>query len=162
MQNWKYISKMVVRRTGFPFEWLNRIVFEKTVAHMDKQLEREESLQREIEVLLKGYFTEQVKTSRMNQERQGLKLLSKYRKKVAKAQVTVEDLKQVERLWPNTAFQEQFAKVVTLIEEVKKLHREGEAIFVEELKNKRGDLRELVRDPHFGEAVFISNPKLHN
>lgn len=161
MQNWKYISKMVVRRTGFPFEWLNRIVFEKTVAHMDKQLEREESLQREIEVLLKGYFTEQVKTSRMNQERQGLKLLSKYRKKVAKAQVTVEDLKQVERLWPNTAFQEQFAKVVTLIEEVKKLHREGEAIFVEELKNKRGDLRELVRDPHFGEAVFISNPDVY-
>jgi len=161
MSEWKYISKMVVRRTGFPFELLYRIAFDKSAAHIDKQLETEEQLQREIGVLLSEKFTEQVKISQAKQARQELKLLSKYRRKVAKGQVSLLDLEHVRLYWPNTPFYEQFAKVVALAEEVRKLHREGEAILAEELVHKRRDLQKLVGDPFFAEAVFISNPDVY-
>lgn len=159
--DWRFVSTLVVRRTSFPFELLEELSFSESVAQMDCLLAAEQEAEKAKRNLLGRYFVEAVKSAHEAGDTTALKLLSKYRQRVAKGRIDRSHVEAVQRHWPGTAFAEHFAALAYWNEQAQRQYEAGQALFTQELAHKRRRLQELVRRPDIAEAVFLSNPDVY-
>jgi DNA-binding MarR family transcriptional regulator len=156
--DWRFISKLVVRRTGFPFEMLEGLAFTQSCAQVDDLLTAEAAAEQEKRTLLQEHFPAMVNYAHKEGDKQGLKLLSRYRVRVAKEQLMASEVETIQQRWPNSTFATSIATLAHRLRQVEQLRNDCQTIFSQELTEKRRHLQTLVRQDDVAEAVFISNP----
>ena len=159
-QTWQFVSRLVVRRAGFPFEMLDGLAFQESSLSVDRLLTLEEAVEAEKRLLLEKHFRQMVRQCQQQKDKAGLKLLSKYRREVAKQQIDASDVKLVQTCWPGTTFAKSMATFRSLISQAQEIEQWAQQVFAQELRDRRRNLQEILRTPEIAEALFISNPDI--
>lgn len=161
--DWTFVSKLVVRKTGFPFEILEQLHWKETIQQLSVITSLEKDKKSLMEHLLRDIIPQTVSLHAEQNQKTILHLLSRVRKYLAKNTIRNREIEEVNQLFttdhPLRNGLEQWHDVNLHIQETM---RRTEEIFLEELKMNRQKLQEIFKDPYLAEAVYISNPDVFN
>jgi hypothetical protein len=160
-QDWRFISRLVVRRTGFPLEPLLDLAMTNSITAIDQLLTKEDEISDAGQMLLRSFHAE-VQNCYDVGDKEGLKILSKARQQLGKGYVRPEQIDNLCQHFAATDFGASMRRYRELLKQGQSLRVEAEAIFAKELWAKRCTLRKTFQDPWKQEAVFTSNPDAFN
>ncbi|MEJ9319199.1 hypothetical protein P4657_20895, partial [Halalkalibacterium halodurans] len=161
--NWEFVSKLVVRKTGFPFEILEQLHWKQTSSAITKMFQLDGEKKQVTEQLLHNLIPKSVVQLAEHDHKKGLHLLSRLRKYLGKGAVRDREINELREL-----FTGEHPLLVALnrwknIEDQREKEREkAYAFFQLELKEKRKYLQMIFKDPYIAEAVYVSNPDVFN
>lgn len=147
---WEILPHFLLRSTGFPFAWLDRLTFTDTINMAEAVLDCEE----EIEALA----TKALVALRADSDGETVKLRRRVWDRINRrrpTQMTGEALAPLPQAlamllecWDAT-----LQKHTTLLEQ-------AHNVLAQEIRSRREALRELVSEPQFQEAVWLSSPQM--
>ena len=148
---WRMLPDFLLRSTGFAFELLDVLGCPDSSAGVDGLLDADATLDARIGRVQRALADESDPATG--------KVRRKVFKRVERHEPSGLDDNQWERLAPATVaeLRDWDAGVAERAELVERLR----ATFAAELRERRGALREVVADPRFGEAVWLSNPQMY-
>jgi len=157
---WHMLSHIVIRRAGFPFEWLVQLASPAIAELAESIVMLQEDTDAHIRKLLTSTFPEAVDSAHKANNRQQLRALSKLRHKIGRRRSTTLVFERYSSVLPehvNTAIK----AVDGLQQRLEALYTRLERALTEDIQHRREMLRTIVADPFFQEAIFISNPDLY-
>ncbi|WP_339830536.1 lantibiotic dehydratase [Paenibacillus sp. FSL R7-0272] len=161
--DWTFVSKLVVRKTGFPFEILEQLHWKETMQQLIVVASLEKDKELLTEQLLRDIIPRSVKLYAEQNQKSILHLLSRIRKYLAKNVIRNRELEEVNQFFPSDHPMrkglQRWHDVDLLIHET---IRGAKDKFLEELKMNRQQLQKIFQDPYLAEAVYISNPDVFN
>jgi hypothetical protein len=156
--DWHFLSHVVIRRAGFPFDWLDRLATPRTaglVADLAADSDTFDSLTNE---LLREAFPRAVSNARDSDSASQLRTLSRLRARVGR-RLEIEADFDSSTLPPGLVHDlEHWSLQRRQLE----TDRANAAVALEtESDGARDALRELSQDADFQQALFLSNPDLY-
>lgn len=161
--DWTFVSKLVVRKTGFPFETLEQLHWNETIQQLSEITTLEKDKQSLTEHLLHDIIPQTVNLHAEQNQKSILHVLSRVRKYLAKHTIRARELEEVNQFFTmDHPLRKGLQQWLDMDLHIQESMRRTEAIFYEELKMKRRQLQEIFKDPYLAEAVYISNPDVFN
>lgn len=159
---WDFLSHLVIRRTGLPFEWLVGLRFPRTVAVVQQLVEAERVAAALKSKTLREVFPQAVNAVRpLGDARPRLRALSRLRQQVGRGDPITPEHLAVARMAGTAALEQALSQLDAAVRRREGLASVGPPIFAAELRERRAEFRRLVGEPRFGEAVFLSNPQMY-
>jgi len=157
--DWHFLSHVVIRRAGFPFDWLDRLTNPNAAALIADLIAASESLEADADHLLHHAFPAAVTAAQHAGNAHRLRALSKLRARIGRRHTL--DLDRFGGLLPAelVARLEQFAE---LQRRVSRMRAAAATTLDVELHQARGELRALVENDDLQSALFLSNPDLYS
>jgi hypothetical protein len=150
-RTWEFLPSFILRGTGFPFNWLERVAFGRTAAAIDELLDAEAGLARHGARAEGGLRAERDPAS--------IATRRKARKRVASG-AAVPLAPSDRAALPDLLIRviEDYNAQVARCEE---LRAGARSAFELELVERRQALRQIAADPWFQEAVWLSSPQMY-
>lgn len=149
---WKLANDFILRSTGFAFSDIERLRFSRTAQAIYDLFDKEEQLNRVLHS-----FKEQ-NSDWLTDREVGL-YWKKLKKSIGKGQaITAEDLEWIRQHGGPAETAADWNQKLAALQEARTA---AASIFEEELKEKRRELRAIISNPRFQEAVFLSSPQMY-
>lgn len=157
---WTWFPHFVLRSTGFPFEWIERMwmkdteqVLQVVFAWEEKRLRLLERWERDVLPLLND------KSVRWEKDQQ--KVLAKVYRKVKKvSSLNENELAGIEAI-DRPELSEWVHEWQEAFQQLDQLYRQAEQVFASEWERVREELHNMISHPRFREAVYLSNPSFY-
>lgn len=157
--DWRLLSRLVVRRTGFPFEWLTRLsasaverfVAEAAVADQASDAAVREAL---------SHFPAAVTAARADSDKRALRVLSRLRRGLAVGTFDQAALDRHGDAVP-PSLRAVLESVLTTRDAADRADGELRRAYAAEQDRIDGELRGMLTDPLFAQALFLSNPDMY-
>lgn len=156
---WRYLSHIVIRRTGFPFEWLDHLTTPESAALAAELARRQHALDIQIETLLHTTFPAVVRDAYHSGDRALLRALSRLRRRVGQRTLRQSDLERWTAL--PIALSAELAALVEAQQRLRDDERRTAQTLRTEIEQAHAALRQIVGDSFFQEALFLSNPDIY-
>jgi hypothetical protein len=153
--HWKLIPRFLLRRAGFPFGLLETFAAPEALAQGRVASDRRQEARRWREELLRRHFPHEVRVAHRDGNRQHLRALSRWRKRVGR-----------ERVGPvpggawSPALLDAHQQWSDAVGAATKAHRGVHEALGRELRAARIALRRFFRRPDAREALFLLSPAL--
>ncbi|HEX7734151.1 MAG TPA: lantibiotic dehydratase [Ktedonobacteraceae bacterium] len=152
---WQFLPHYVIRSTGFPFQWLESLSFPETTVLIERVLEAEHALQ-EWEARLGRLWEADTELAWPRKVKQQLRkwIVRREGGICQRLPLLPESLRSVAEEWAAGWDARVTAYYASL-----EAHNQA---FERELPTKRAQLRRLVADPRYQEAIFLSSPDMYH
>lgn len=158
MSNWRIMPHVIVRRAGFPINWLESLRFTETLACVKNLLETERRLDEQRQTLMHLIERLVVREKKGQDRKPLLSAMSKMRKGIAKRKSLQSQVIPVAEEGYRQLGQETVAWN-DLLQQVFKWQRVGRECAESEMKEKRAVLRRLLQSSRLREALWSMNPR---
>jgi len=157
--DWHLLSRLVVRRTGLPYDWLERLRAGSAAQHADLAA-RQRAIAEAAAAAALGTCRAAVDEARQAGDRASLRAISRVRRLLAAGTADAERIARY-RPWLPPALLVPLDEMLDArgAMEAQELQTR-QALAVEDREVARA-LRQLVTDPLFAQAVFLSNPDMY-
>lgn len=158
MSKWRIMPHIILRRAGFPINWLESLRFTETLQHVKKVLETENKLdaQRRRITRLIGCLVVHEKN---HQNRDTvLAAMSKMRKRIVKGRRLPKDALPVQEE-EYDQLRQAIATWNDLLQQAFGWQQAGRECAESEMTEKRGRLRQLLQSSRLREALWSMNPR---
>jgi hypothetical protein len=160
--DWNFISKLVVRRTGFPFEYLESLQCQHT-SELMIQIISYYKKQKKIVIDLSQETIPQLVKRYAEDHQDKMKLLSRMRRYLGKGMIRSRECEEAHDLFvEENDFLLKIQAWMDIEHQVKETFEEARKSFAIELERNRRTLQQAFHDPYMAEAVYISNPDVYN
>lgn len=146
---WELLSSFIVRGTGLPFGWLERLAFVDTSAAMDRVLEAEHELE--------GLGARVEAELRLG----GDPSMASFRRKARKSVAAGEEICAEAVAKPPGEIAVALQRFNAAVRARNALRARARSVFQAELVEKRKALRGIAADAWFQEAVWLSSPQMY-
>jgi hypothetical protein len=160
VKRWYLLDHFFIRRTGFPFEWIDRLRFRATAEALGELQAADRALERESASFREQLYSPLVAAARASGRASPVakflgRCASADRDRSALSPVDVPGHPEL------SAGLGEFARRWNdLVDARRRCQAKARASFDEELRQQRGRLREIARHRRFREAIFLSSPDL--
>ncbi|HEX7734153.1 MAG TPA: lantibiotic dehydratase [Ktedonobacteraceae bacterium] len=149
---WTLAPDFILRSTGFPLSWIEPLRFTGTVEAIHRLLAEEQTLAR-----LRTDSQEKPQADWIHDRDAALRW-KKLKKSLARGNaIPEEEIRWVQHLEGPAA---ELTQLNTMLERCLQLEQAARQTFEAEMEEKRRVLREIVADPRFQEAIFLSSPHM--
>jgi hypothetical protein len=158
MSKWRIMPYVIVRRAGFPINWLESLRFTETLACVKNVLEIEKRLDEQRLAIVRLIEHLVVREKNGQDRRHLLSTMSKIRKGLAKRKTLQCPAIPVEEEGYDQLGRE-VAAWNDLLQQAAEQQRAGRECAESEMKEKRARLRQLLHSPRLREALWSMNPR---
>lgn len=158
---WHVLSHIVIRKAGFPIDWLEQLSSPVCAEIATRIAARLQELVVSRARLLRVVFPEMVRVAQQDQMYNQLRALSRLRHKVGRGTLRYDHLTSYGTLLPESLLV-QLRSLCELTRKAEAERSQAEQLFEQQYALKQQMLRELIGDPLFQEAIFLSNPDMYN
>ncbi|TPE68690.1 lantibiotic dehydratase [Halalkalibacterium halodurans] len=155
ISKWSYFSDCILRSTGFPAEWIEKLCFHKTTTMFDLCYQTEQSLNELVERLKTLEQTCHI-PSNARQDWQRIRKLVGKRKKVTDEFI---------HLMKQKGFDQSLTQEIESYERKRRLQEKNwtkaRESFEAELVEKQLFLQEIYKNPRLQEAIFQQSPSMY-
>ena len=149
-QNWKLLPYFLLRSTGFPFDWIERLACAETASALDDLLSCEEAL---------ATLTAEVRAAlRSCEDATTRKLRQHCWDRVDRLRPLTLDEQARQSLGP--ALCQLLDQWSALLSRRDELEARARTTFAHEPSERRQSLRDIASDPGFQEATWLSSPQM--
>ncbi|MDQ0656006.1 lantibiotic dehydratase [Paenibacillus sp. W2I17] len=152
---WEHFPEFILRSTGFPAEWIERLRFEKTVKTFHQRYEIERNIEQRI--------THMKELERVNCiSDAALPFWKKARKTIAKRKpINSELISSLETEGLDTNVLHELKHYQMNVERLEFIREASAQVFREELALKQRELQDIYKDVRLQEAVFQQSPSMY-
>lgn len=149
-RTWRLLPHFLLRSTGFPFDWLERLACQATAEALDELLTCEEQLAE--------LNAETQAALRAAEDAASLGLRKQCWERISRGRAV--ELDGGLRMALGAGLADRLERRNSLLERRAELEAHARAIFAHEIPARRQALREIAGDARFQEAVWLSSPQM--
>lgn len=158
--SWHALSHFVIRKAGFPFDWLEQLATPVCLEVTDRLLAKQQAWLAHRTQLLQTVFPESVREAYQAHRRDQLRALTRLRRKVGRGTLKSAHLAQYEAVLP-IPLHTQIQHFCASMQELKENTAQAEQLFQQQYALGQQQLRTYIEDSLFQEALFLSNPDMY-
>ena len=160
--SWQLLDRFVLRSPGFPFDWLSRLRFTRSAAAARRVLAARAHLRESRERFERDIFTQLCdEETAAGRDKATFRFWYQLARTIRQGRlVAPEVITAVREQHDRPGLADWLAGWQDAVGELAAVTRQGEAVFQDELAERRQALRDLVSEPRFQEALWLSNPAM--